>query len=39
MLIGLLRYYSKSILPAIVVHAVFDLFVYAENTTAPWWVW
>lgn len=38
-LIGILRYYSKSILPAIIVHAVFDLLVYAENIQAPWWVW
>lgn len=38
-LIGLLRYYSKSIVPAIIVHAVFDIIVYAENTEAPWWVW
>jgi membrane protease YdiL (CAAX protease family) len=38
-LIGILRHYSKSILPAIIVHAVFDLLVYAENFTAPWWVW
>lgn len=38
-LIGLLRHYSKSIIPAIMVHAVFDLIVYAENLQAPWWVW
>ncbi|GAB2832304.1 CPBP family intramembrane glutamic endopeptidase [Ferruginibacter profundus] len=38
-LIGVVRYYSKSILPAILVHAVFDLLVYAENNNAPWWVW
>jgi membrane protease YdiL (CAAX protease family) len=38
-LMGLLRYYSKSIVPAIIVHAVFDYIVYAESTTAPWWVW
>ena len=38
-LIGLLRYYSKSIVPAIIVHAVFDFVVYAENIQAPWWVW
>jgi membrane protease YdiL (CAAX protease family) len=38
-LIGVLRYYSKSILPAIIAHAVFELVVYAENLHAPWWVW
>lgn len=39
LLIGLLRYYSNSIWPPIMVHAVFDLLVYAENTEAPVWVW
>lgn len=38
-LMGTLRYYSKSIVPAIIVHALFDLLVYAENINAPWWVW
>jgi len=38
-LMGTLRYYSKSIMPAIIVHALFDLLVYAENINAPWWVW
>jgi len=38
-LIGLLRHYSKSIVPALLVHAMFDLIVYAENLQAPWWVW
>jgi membrane protease YdiL (CAAX protease family) len=39
LLIGWLKYFSKSIIPAILVHAVFDLLVYAENSAAPWWVW
>lgn len=39
LLIGLLRYFSNSIWPPILVHAVFDLLVYAENTEAPVWVW
>jgi membrane protease YdiL (CAAX protease family) len=38
-LMGVLRYYAKSIVPAIIVHVVFDLIVYAENTQVPWWVW
>ena len=37
--IGLLRYYSKSMIPVLILHAVFDLLVYAENSNAPWWVW
>lgn len=38
-ILGNTRHYSKSIIPAILAHAVFDLLVYAENTHAPWWVW
>lgn len=38
-LLGLLRYTSKSILPAIITHAIFDVLVYAESQQAPWWVW
>lgn len=39
LLIGLLRYFSNSIWPAILAHAVFDLLVYAENAAPPVWVW
>jgi membrane protease YdiL (CAAX protease family) len=39
LLIGLLRYFSNSIWPAILAHAVFDLLVYAENAEPPVWVW
>jgi membrane protease YdiL (CAAX protease family) len=38
-LLGSLRQYSKSMLPPILVHAVFDIIVYAETTQPPWWVW
>jgi membrane protease YdiL (CAAX protease family) len=37
--LGLLRFYSKSMIPVIISHAVFDLIVYAEILEAPWWVW
>lgn len=37
--IGLLRYFSGSIMAAVIVHVVFDLLVYAESLQAPWWVW
>ena len=37
--IGCLRQFSKSMLPPILVHAIFDLLVYAETVQAPWWVW
>jgi len=36
---GTIRYYSKSILPSLIGHAVFDIWVYAEFVKAPWWVW
>ncbi len=39
LLLGLLRYYSNSIWPPLIAHAVFDLLVYAENAEAPVWVW
>lgn len=39
LLLGLLRYFSNSIWPPLIVHAVFDLLVYAENAEAPVWVW
>jgi membrane protease YdiL (CAAX protease family) len=37
--LGFLRYYSKSMIPVIIMHAIFDLVVYAEVLQAPWWVW
>lgn len=39
LLIGLLRYYAKSLWPPLLVHGIFDLLVYAQNTEAPVWVW
>ncbi|QEC66131.1 CPBP family intramembrane metalloprotease [Panacibacter ginsenosidivorans] len=39
LVLGLLKQYSKSIVPCIIAHVVFDVIVYAEMTTAPWWVW
>lgn len=39
LLIGTLRYFSKSLWPPLLVHAVFDLLVYAQNAEAPVWVW
>lgn len=38
-IVGLLKQTSKSIIPAIIAHIVFDMIVYAEMTHAPWWVW
>lgn len=38
-ILGILKNKSKSLLPAIIAHAIFDLVVYAEVVHAPWWVW
>lgn len=37
--LGFLKNYSKSIVPVIIAHVIFDLIVYAEVLQAPWWVW
>jgi membrane protease YdiL (CAAX protease family) len=36
---GTVRHFSKSILPSLIAHALFDILVYAEYIRAPWWVW
>jgi membrane protease YdiL (CAAX protease family) len=36
---GTIRYFSKSIMPSLIAHALFDVLVYAEYVNAPWWVW
>ncbi|HBC78530.1 MAG TPA: hypothetical protein DEO60_06150 [Bacteroidales bacterium] len=38
-LLGTVRHLSKSLLPSLTAHALFDVMVYAEFVTAPWWVW
>lgn len=37
--LGLLRAYSQSVLPAVFAHAAFDFVVYGAVAAAPWWVW
>lgn len=39
LLFGSIRHFSKSIVPVIIGHALFDILVYAEFVKAPWWVW
>ena len=39
LLFGTVRHYSKSITIPLVAHAIFDILVYAESSSAPWWVW
>lgn len=34
-----IRLTSKSLIPCIIFHAVFDLAVYGDSSQAPWWVW
>jgi membrane protease YdiL (CAAX protease family) len=36
---GLLRQFSRSVVPPMAAHAVFDLAVYGAVVHAPWWVW
>lgn len=39
LLFGTIRHYTKSILPSLIAHSLFDILVYAECLRAPWWVW
>lgn len=36
---GILRELSDSVLPPLGGHVMFDVIVYGENVSAPWWVW
>ena len=38
-LLGTIKHFSKSILPPVIAHALFDILVYAGFVNAPWWVW
>jgi len=38
-LFGTIKHFSKSLLPSLIAHALFDIFVYAGYIGAPWWVW
>lgn len=38
-LFGTIRHLSKSLLPSLSAHVLFDILVYAEFVSAPWWVW
>jgi membrane protease YdiL (CAAX protease family) len=39
LLFGTIRHLSKSIIPSLLAHTLFDILVYAEFVKAPWWVW
>jgi hypothetical protein len=36
---GSVRHLSKSLLPSVTAHALFDFLVYAEYGNSPWWIW
>jgi len=36
---GALREWSRSVLPPLGGHVLFDIVVYGERSVAPWWVW
>jgi membrane protease YdiL (CAAX protease family) len=38
-LFGTIKHLSKSIVPPLLAHTLFDILVYAEFIKAPWWVW
>jgi len=38
-LFGTIRDLSKSLIPSLSAHALFDILVYAEYCSPPWWVW
>lgn len=37
--LGILRHYSRSILPPAVAHGIFDILVYGGAAAAPVWIW
>jgi membrane protease YdiL (CAAX protease family) len=39
LLFGSIKHITKSILPSLIAHAIFDIWVYSELVKAPWWVW
>jgi membrane protease YdiL (CAAX protease family) len=39
LLFGILKEYSKSIIPPAIAHSLFDIITYAGCAAAPWWVW
>jgi membrane protease YdiL (CAAX protease family) len=39
LIFGSIRHLSKSLIPALIAHVLFDILVYAEFAGAPWWVW
>jgi membrane protease YdiL (CAAX protease family) len=38
-ILGILRYAGRSVLPPMAAHGSWDLLVYGDSPAAPWWVW
>ncbi len=38
-ILGIFRDRSKSIYPAALAHAIFDIIIYGGSAVAPFWVW
>lgn len=36
---GVTRHFSGSVVPALTAHVLFDIVVYGEGISGPWWVW
>jgi membrane protease YdiL (CAAX protease family) len=36
---GILRHYSRSVIPPAIAHALFDIIVYGGAASAPVWIW
>ena len=39
LIFGILKEVSKSVIPAVLAHVLFDILVYGECFKPPWWVW
>jgi membrane protease YdiL (CAAX protease family) len=39
MLFGILKHASKSVVPPLLAHSLFDIWIYGSLLNAPWWVW
>ena len=39
LIFGILKEISKSVIPAMLAHVLFDILVYGECFQPPWWVW
>lgn len=38
-IMGIINHFTRSLIPSLVAHGLFDILVYAEAVSPPWWVW